>query len=171
MELTQAFREAVQNRDILSVRIMMKDSLLREPDFKEFKAMEEAAKDIPDLYEPHDGTEMNFNESAWNDAYLDELMADVLYNFSHERLAHLKKVITKLHPYTRQERFRDELKGDSARIGGILGAAAGFGAVQALTASALAATVIGLPAGAAAGAVLSAAASAALKESQQKGEK
>ena len=151
MELTQAFREAVKNRDVLSVRIMMKDSLLREPDFKEFKAMEEAAKDMPDLYETHDGTELNFNESSWNDAYMDELMADVLYNFSHERLEHLKKVITKLHPYTRQERFRDELKeGNSARIGGILGAATGFGAVQALTASALAATVIGLPVGAAA---------------------
>ena len=56
MAATQAFHQAVQNGDILSVHIMMKDSLLRDPSFKEFSEMESIAGNMSGLYEPHNGS-------------------------------------------------------------------------------------------------------------------
>ena len=104
MAATQAFHQAVQNGDILSVHIMMKDSLLRDPSFKEFSEMESIAGNMSGLYEPHNGVVLNSNKSAWNDTYMNELMVDLIDNFSHERVELLKQIIRYLHPYTENEK-------------------------------------------------------------------
>ena len=55
MALTNAFYEAVQSGNVRRVRIMMQDSLLVDPTFSEFNAMEKVAAAMTGLYDKHDG--------------------------------------------------------------------------------------------------------------------
>lgn len=98
MALTNAFYEAVNNGDIRSVRIMMKDSLLVDPTFVQFAEMEKAASRMSGLYDAHDGREFNMNKAMWDDNYMNKLKVQVVGNFSHERIEHLKEVVRYLRP-------------------------------------------------------------------------
>ena len=98
MAVTKAFYDAVRNNDVLSVHIMMKDSLLADPTFEEFDAMEHVAQNMEGLYQPHDGRPFIADHSQWNDAYMSKLMVQVVSNFSRERVAHLKEVVRYLRP-------------------------------------------------------------------------
>lgn len=81
---------------------MMKDSLLVDLSFKQFDEMARLSSNVSGLYDKHkeDATfdTLHSDESKWNDDYMNSLMVDVLWNFSHERLNHLKKVVRKLRP-------------------------------------------------------------------------
>lgn len=46
MSLRKAFYDSVKNGNILRVHIMMKDSLLTDPTFEDFDAMEQAAQNM-----------------------------------------------------------------------------------------------------------------------------
>ena len=98
MALTNAFYEAVQSGNVRRVRIMMQDSLLVDPTFNEFSAMEKAASSMIGLYDEHDGKELIEDRNLWNDGYMDKVMVKVLSNFSHERIDHLKEVVRYLRP-------------------------------------------------------------------------
>ena len=116
MAITKAFRNAIATEDVRDIRIMMKDSLIVDPTFAEFGERESLARNIGQLYDPHDGREFELDKSAWDDDYMNKLMVQVVGNFSHERINHLKDVVTHLYPvaarsqktvpssgYTRQE--------------------------------------------------------------------
>jgi len=77
---------------------MMKNSLLVDHSFAEFDEMTKIAGNMPGLYDTHDGRELNGDKSAWNDDYMNKLMVQVVGNFSHERLDHLKEVVRYLRP-------------------------------------------------------------------------
>lgn len=97
--VTDSFYEAVKSADLRRVRIMMKDSLLRDPSFRDFSKMERiASQKFEDLYEKHDGRELNMDKNAWNKDYRSTLMVQVISNFSHERVNHLKEVVRYLNP-------------------------------------------------------------------------
>ena len=98
MALPEAFYEAVNNGDILSVRIMMSNSLLFDRTFAQFSEMEKEAARMNGLYDVHDGRELISDRSKWDDNYMNRLMVQVTDNFSHERLAHLKEVVRYLRP-------------------------------------------------------------------------
>lgn len=93
--ITKSFYDAVNSNKILRVRIMMKDSLLIDPSFKQFSAMEKyATEHIKDFYDEHDGEELNYDESQWTDDYMDRCFVKAMHNFSHERIDHLKKLVS-----------------------------------------------------------------------------
>ena len=98
MALPEAFYEAVNNGDILGVRIMMKNSLLFDRTFAQFSEMEKEAAKMNGLYDVHDGRELITDKSKWDDNYMNLLMVQVTKNFSHERLNHLKEVVRYLRP-------------------------------------------------------------------------
>ena len=92
MTITNAFRDAVENGNVIGIRIMLKDSLLVDLSFNEFEEMERIAlSDVCNLYDKHDGCDLLLNETMWDDNYMNGLMVDVVDNFSRERVAHLKK--------------------------------------------------------------------------------
>jgi hypothetical protein len=95
---TNAFREAVSKGNVREIRIMLKDSLLVDPTFARFNKMEKAASEIPGLYDNHDGRSFINNSDEWTDEYMDKIMVQVVGNFSHERVDHLKAVVRKLRP-------------------------------------------------------------------------
>lgn len=98
MALTNAFYEAVNNGAVRRIRIMMKDSLLVDPTFREFGEMEKAAASVRGLYDLHDGRAFETNKEKWDDNYMDKQMVQVISNFSHERIEHLKDVVHYLRP-------------------------------------------------------------------------
>ena len=79
----------------------MKDSLLVDPTFELFHMMEKATASMVGLYDEHDGKELVEDRNQWNDNYMDRVMVDVIFNFSHERLNHLKEVVRYLRPVTK----------------------------------------------------------------------
>lgn len=148
MALTKGFYEAVSSNNILDIRIMMKNSLLVDLTFSEFEEMEKEAKSVKGLYDEHDGVNFRLDKSLWDDDYMNELMVDVIDNFSPERIKHLKEVVRYLRPveedklskskqsksdtetlsYQEQKR-KDQLEGNyrGAKIaaGAVVGAAVG----------------------------------------------
>lgn len=106
MALTNAFKEAVSTGNVRRVRIMMKDSMLNDPTFSEFNAMKNAAQDLSGLYDTHDGRTLNYDRSTWADSYMNELMVQIVGNFSHERVEHLQDVVKHLRPTSEQSKER-----------------------------------------------------------------
>lgn len=116
MAVTKAFTNDVASGNIKGVRIIMKDSLLVDLTFRDFEEMSRIAGNMPGLYDAHDGRELIMDKTLWNDAYMNKLMVQVVGNFSHERLNHLKEVVRYLYPapepsvrtQPRSERHEDE---------------------------------------------------------------
>jgi len=176
MALTNAFYEAVQSGNVRRVRIMMQDSLLVDPTFTEFNAMEKAASSMVGLYDEHDGKDLIEDRNMWNDDYMDKVMVKVLSNFSHERVDHLKEVVRYLRPVAKtvapkkeqtsnqtctttkkgsyeEEKRRCQERGDY--LGAKIGAGAVVGAaVGGVIASVAGASVAGVIGGVVAGAVV-----------------
>lgn len=98
MALTQSFYQAVNKKNVRLVRIMMKDSLIVDPSFQQFSEMEKAAEKVMDIYEPHDGRELEEDRDKWTEEYMDKLMVQVISNFSRERIQNLKAVVRKFYP-------------------------------------------------------------------------
>lgn len=162
MALTNAFYEAVQSGNVRRVRIMMQDSLLVDPTFTEFNAMEKAASSMAGLYDEHDGKELIEDSSLWDDDYMDKVMVKVLSNFSHERIDHLKEVVRYLRPVaktvvpkqeqkshqtynnTRKGSYEEEKRRCQER-GDYLGAKIGAGAVVGAAVGGVIASVAGAP--------------------------
>lgn len=162
MALTNAFYEAVQSGNIRRVRIMMQDSLLVDPTFVEFNAMEKAASSMAGFYDEHDGKELIEDRSLWNDDYMDKVMVKILSNFSHERIEHLKEVVRYLRPvakrvapkqepanlhnyeYTHQDSYEEE-KRRCQKSGDYLGAKIGAGAVVGAAVGGVIASLTGAP--------------------------
>ena len=99
MAVTDSFLEEVSEGDVLGIRIIMKNSLLVDPSFKDFDEREKLAKDVIGLYDEHDGAELDYDKSNWSEDYMNMLMVEVVGNFSHERIDHLKQVVRFLFPY------------------------------------------------------------------------
>lgn len=179
MALTNSFFEAVNSGNINRVRIMMKNSLLVDPTFTDFREMERVAASMVGLYDEHDGKPFIEDKSQWNDDYMDKVMVKVLSNFSHERIEHLKEVVRYLKPVPQkttsgakhsgsterksthsrgtsssyqEQKHRDQQNGDylGSKFATGLGIVAG-GVAGGVVASVAGVTVIG---GAAAGAVI-----------------
>lgn len=99
MAITSTFREAVKSKSVRKVRIMMEDSLLVDPTFRKFEEMEKEAESMKDiLYDKHDGREFRRDKCTWDENYMNELMVQVIRNYSHERVDHLKEVVRYLRP-------------------------------------------------------------------------
>jgi hypothetical protein len=90
---------------------MMKDSLLVDLTFHDFNEMSRLATKVPGLYDAHDGRSFVEDSSAWNDDYMNKLMVQVVGNFSHERLDHLKEVVRYLRPVPERVQTRPHTPG------------------------------------------------------------
>ena len=173
MALTKTFYNAVASNDVLGIRIMMEDSLLVELSFKEYETMVETARNVNGLYDKHDGKELNQDKSTWNDDYMNKLKVEVVDNFSHERLEHLKQVIRHLYPYTppkscanekvskqkgskyQEQKQRDQQVGNYRPVKIVVGAVAGSVVAGGIAATTTLPVMVTVAAGAVAGAAVS----------------
>ncbi len=112
MAFTAEFQEAVSQGRVMRVRIMLKDSLLLDPEGKEFECMLDYAKErMEALTDDHDG-EKFLPEGEWKEEYFNEQMVAVVNNFSEERLGLLKRMAAHLFKRTNQE--AESVSGDAA---------------------------------------------------------
>lgn len=99
MRVNDSFKKVVDEKDLLMVKIMLKDSMIFDPTFQEFNALiAYAEKNLPNLYDKHDGEIFNDNKSEWNEDLLDHQQAILIdRNFSRERITFLRKLCRYLY--------------------------------------------------------------------------
>ena len=93
MALTQEFRYAVEQGNLLRVRIMLKDSLLVDTSFEQFNEMIRFAElKLDNLWINDEDDNEEFSQSTDE---LNIILAGLVNNFSKKRVAYLKKLIKK----------------------------------------------------------------------------
>ena len=97
MKFTKEFTDAVEQKNRLRVRIMLKDAFLLDKTGDTFDKMEQyAAERMPELYEAHDEEILLKQPEQWTIDYFNDQMVKVVSNFSRERVALLKKMAAAL---------------------------------------------------------------------------
>ena len=87
------FKKAVEERDIISVRIFLSNELLLDPRGKSFNKMKVFAEsNIPDLYEQDNGRSYDIPISQWDENFLYKVKNDLDTNFSEKQLFFYEKV-------------------------------------------------------------------------------
>ena len=95
--VSQEFRSAVEERNLLRTRIMLKDSLVIDPSFNQFNELLAYARmRLPDIVEPFDGELLENNSSMWNSAEMDRQLVKLVNNFSEKRIQYVKAIVSKV---------------------------------------------------------------------------
>lgn len=98
MATTKDFMDAVKSGKVMRVRIMLKDSLLVDPTAAQFDEMEQYAESqMIGIYMEHDGENLDFAVTSWNENYLNQQMVIIVNNFSKERIDLLKSMVRYLY--------------------------------------------------------------------------
>ena len=101
MQITQEFRQAVVEENILRIKIMLKDSLLVDPTFNQFNEMLHIVEQSRiDLWvdDSEDDVELPENQLDWTEEYLNMTLVGLVNCFSKKRVNCLKAVINKKIP-------------------------------------------------------------------------
>ena len=100
--------EAVNKRSITNIRSALKGCINQDVNFSKGiyqEAIEyvfKAGISKQQLYDVHDNENL-LPQTEWNKEYLNQLMADLLFNFSEERIEMVKKVGKYIYPAKRPE--------------------------------------------------------------------
>ena len=96
MEISNDFINAIENRNDLRVKLILKNSIIIDPTGETFnKLLEFTINRIPDLFDNHDG-ELFKDESNWTEDYFNEETVKIIDNFSKERVMLLIAMADKL---------------------------------------------------------------------------
>jgi hypothetical protein len=103
-DINEQLDEAIAKKDIPSIRIILTTSMVQDPGFvnrvfeNRLKRVRESGIFENEVFEPFSGDEIIENSLLWTKDYYAKARTDFLYNFSQERLTHLRKVGQKLYP-------------------------------------------------------------------------
>ena len=112
MALTREFVEAVSQRNLLRVKIMLKDSLLVDTTFNQFNEMLSYAEPrLSGIWVSDDEDDDVFSQSPEE---LNTILAGLVNNFSKRRITHLKGMINKLYPP--QPKIRHDIRRETAVV-------------------------------------------------------
>lgn len=118
LEISETLRNAVECRDLVSIKSSFYTIILSDPAFKtgRFDEALEYLKDkkIEDIMEKHDGEELK-PEEEWNEEYFDLLASKLQDNFSEERIKHIKQVAKKLYESTAASEAAQKVCGSEER--------------------------------------------------------
>lgn len=145
MNISQEFKNAVEEKDVMMVRIMLKDSMVVDPTFEEFNILLSYAEiNLDDLYDEHDGEIFSNNLSDWTNEYMATQMVNVVTNFSKERVSFLKKICK--HIYSdRAEKIEYERMQENVKTSRITQKQLGVGLAAAGVTSAVVGIAISKP--------------------------
>lgn len=85
--MNATYKHTVDSGDLIGTRLSLANEMMLDPrggSFREMQAYAEAA--LPDLYEPHDGSPLDTDQSHWNEDLLYSTRSDLNSNFSRERI-------------------------------------------------------------------------------------
>jgi hypothetical protein len=106
-DINKTLDDAIQNKEIKVIRNILTTSMVQDPGFNDGifdkRLTHCLLAGIPkeDIFVPFEGEAINTNQSEWTKDYYAEQTTEFRYNFSHERLEHLRKVGGKLFPVER----------------------------------------------------------------------
>lgn len=98
--ISNEFKENINSGDVVAVKSMLIDYLTIDRTFKKFDEGLEYTKSKMDIVQEFDNQPLETNPEKWDDEYLSKQKVLLMINFSNERIAHIKKVITKVIPQT-----------------------------------------------------------------------
>lgn len=99
MSITKEYADAVEKEDLLLVRIMLKDIMLIDTSLKKFDEMLIYAENkIHNLYDSHDGEDLENEQEKWTKEYMNSQMVVLVNNFSLERIELLRKIVKYIFP-------------------------------------------------------------------------
>lgn len=100
MELTEEFITAVNNRDIFTIRIMLKDSLLIDKTFQLFTKMRFYAENRGVNFWSAETEEFQRQPSQyWTESLMNSELTNLVYDFTAERLRYCQDIIRKVYNY------------------------------------------------------------------------
>lgn len=92
--ISAEFKAAVDSKNLLRTRIMLKDSMVVDPTMEQFdERFLYARKKLHDLLMPHDGAVLENDRSKWTTQLLSMEMVQLINNFSQERLSHARQMV------------------------------------------------------------------------------
>jgi len=103
-DINESLDEAIRTKDIKSIRNILVTGIAQDPGFskrvleRELKHCLDAGISKDELFEPFEGAPLNIDQNAWTKEYYAEQCTEFRYNFSLERLEHLKKTGRVLFP-------------------------------------------------------------------------
>lgn len=89
------FATAIKNKNVLLTRIMLKDSMIVDPTFRQFDEMLSYARvRLTGLVVDYDGKHLEEDQTRWNVDLMNQELVELVSNFSMVRIRHLKRVIS-----------------------------------------------------------------------------
>jgi len=131
MEINSDFKKAVDSKKVRLTRIMLKNSIILDPTFKEFDVLLKYAEmNLSDLYDAHDGETFSNDITSWTKEYMNQEMVKVVDNFSKERIEFLRKISHQVYAERVEEKEKEDFinehkPGITRKQGGALVAASG----------------------------------------------
>jgi hypothetical protein len=104
--INQTLDKAIVVKDIKVIRNILTTSMVQDPGFsngvfeERLKRCFAAGLSEADVFVPFEGEPINYDQNAWTKDYYAEQRTEFRYNFSCERLEHLRKVGSKLYQST-----------------------------------------------------------------------
>lgn len=145
MKIAQEFIDAVTQKDIMMVHIMLKDSLVVDPTFVEFDAMlEYASEQMGNIYDEHDGEELLTDKNDWDKQYMNNQLFKLVNNFSKERIKLLKAICRYLFS-DRVKKITEERVVDTVKESGIAKSQIGTGVAAAGAITTVAGVIVSKP--------------------------
>lgn len=92
------FKAAVEQKNPLLARIMIKDSFVIDPTFVQLDEMLSYARNynIPGLFDAYDGGDLESDPLKWDNDTMNEELVQLVTNFSVVRIDHLRKVVARV---------------------------------------------------------------------------
>ena len=115
MAITESFANAVRQNNILRIHIMLKDSLLVDKTFSQFREMVSFAESKGvDIWKESQGR-LKKVEKPWTSQILDLEMTKLVNDFTRERVSYVKEIITNLYPVRKsnQSSIENNIRKDS----------------------------------------------------------
>jgi hypothetical protein len=102
-DINQTLDNAIRAMDIDVIRNILTTSMVQDPGFNKgvfeerLKRCFAAGISEADIFVPFEGEPLSNNQNAWTNDYYAEQRTEFRYNFSHERLEHLRRVGSRLY--------------------------------------------------------------------------
>lgn len=93
--VSSEFQSSIAEKNLLLARIMLKDSMVIDPTFKQFDEMLSYAKArLPEIMVPFDYEPLENDIQKWDMDQMNAELVLLVQNFSDNRILHLKKLIS-----------------------------------------------------------------------------
>ncbi len=92
--VSEEFKNNVSSGRVVRVRSALLDDLIIDKSFRMFQEDLNYASARMNVFEIHNGEPFELDTSKWDTNYLNQVKAELMVNYSEERVAHLQNVIT-----------------------------------------------------------------------------